>query len=145
MGGRSSSSNIGSAGTGETYSVVRNGEVLFTGTEQEAGRRIAEDMSGELEMYPQSGRSRTTAEERNNRELARVERENRTNAALAAQDLRRNEVYDIQWGREVRQGTFIGNRMINGIPVSEFRSSNGSVMRLDSEDVRRDVRRRRRS
>lgn len=32
--------------------VVRNGEIVFSGTEEECGAIIAEDETGELEMYP---------------------------------------------------------------------------------------------
>ena len=36
--------------------VVQNGEIVFTGTEEECGAIIAEDETGELEMYPEEGR-----------------------------------------------------------------------------------------
>ena len=32
--------------------VVQNGEVVFSGTEEECGAIIGEDTTGELEMYP---------------------------------------------------------------------------------------------
>ena len=32
--------------------VVRDGEVIFSGTEDECGAVISEDMTDELEMYP---------------------------------------------------------------------------------------------
>lgn len=38
------------------YYVVRNGEILFTGTEEECGAIVAEDLTGELEIYPETGR-----------------------------------------------------------------------------------------
>ena len=37
----------------ELWHVVRNGEILFTGTEEECSMKIEADMTGELEMYPQ--------------------------------------------------------------------------------------------
>lgn len=86
----------------------------------------------------------TTADERNRQELARVQRENRTNSALAAQDLQRGQSYNIQWTRnEVRTGTYIGSQMVNGIAVSRFRGSDGRVMVIDNDDIRRTVSRRR--
>lgn len=36
--------------------VVRFGEILFSGTEEECGEIIAKDMTGELEMYSENGR-----------------------------------------------------------------------------------------
>lgn len=32
--------------------IVKNGEVVFEGTEKECGEIISKDMNGELEMYP---------------------------------------------------------------------------------------------
>ena len=40
----------------ETWCVVKDGEVIFTGTEEECSEMIENDMTGELEMYPESGR-----------------------------------------------------------------------------------------
>lgn len=36
--------------------VVEFGEVIFSGTEEECGAIIAEDETGNLEMYPEEGR-----------------------------------------------------------------------------------------
>jgi hypothetical protein len=36
--------------------VVRNGEIMFRGTEQECIEMIREDMTGELEIYSEDGR-----------------------------------------------------------------------------------------
>lgn len=33
------------------WHIVRNGEVVFTGTEKECGEIISKDMTGELEIY----------------------------------------------------------------------------------------------
>lgn len=40
----------------ETWYVVKDGEVIFTGTEEECNEMIENDMTGLLEMYPESGR-----------------------------------------------------------------------------------------
>ena len=40
----------------ESWVVVNDGEVIFTGTEEECSMKIAADMTGELEMYPESAR-----------------------------------------------------------------------------------------
>ena len=36
--------------------VVRNGEIVFVGSEQQAIEIIENDITGQLEMYPQEGR-----------------------------------------------------------------------------------------
>lgn len=33
------------------YAIVKNGEIVFIGTEEQCGEIISEDMTGELEMY----------------------------------------------------------------------------------------------
>lgn len=38
------------------FYVVRNGEVVFSGTEEECGEIVAKDLTGELEIYPEEGR-----------------------------------------------------------------------------------------
>ena len=40
----------------EKWYVVKNGEIVFYGTENQCGKIIAKDMTGELEMYPESAR-----------------------------------------------------------------------------------------
>ena len=40
----------------ERWYVVRNGEILFCGTEKQCGRIVAKDEVGWLEMYPESAR-----------------------------------------------------------------------------------------
>lgn len=40
----------------ENWVVVKDGEVIFTGTEEECNDMIENDMTGLLEMYPESGR-----------------------------------------------------------------------------------------
>ena len=40
------------------FYVVKNGIVVFSGTEKECIEIIAEDLSGELEMYPEEGRAK---------------------------------------------------------------------------------------
>ncbi len=40
----------------EIYFVVRNGEIVFRGSEEECGKIIEKDMTGELEIYPASAR-----------------------------------------------------------------------------------------
>ena len=42
-----------------------------------------------------------TADERNAQELARVQRENRNLGISAIKDLKKNETYDIQWGKNM--------------------------------------------
>lgn len=85
--------------------------------------------------------NKSTADERNARELARVERENRASGVEAIQELKKGESYSIQWSKnETREGTYIGGRIINGIAVQEFRGTNGKIMRIDNEDVKKSVR-----
>ena len=38
------------------YYVVRDGEILFRGTEEEVEEIIEHDMSGKLEIYPEDGK-----------------------------------------------------------------------------------------
>ena len=38
------------------YYVVKDGKVLFSGTEEECAEIIANDMSGKLEIYSEMGR-----------------------------------------------------------------------------------------
>ena len=40
----------------ETWYVVKDGEVIFSGTEEECDNMIENDTTGQLEMYPESGR-----------------------------------------------------------------------------------------
>ena len=40
------------------YYVVRDGEIIFSGTEEECGKIIEKDMTGRLEIYPASARIR---------------------------------------------------------------------------------------
>lgn len=40
------------------FYVVKNCIVVFSGTEEECIEVIAEDLSGELEMYPEEGRAK---------------------------------------------------------------------------------------
>ena len=40
----------------ERWYVVRNGEILFSGTEKQCARIIAKDEVDGLEMYPESAR-----------------------------------------------------------------------------------------
>lgn len=42
--------------TEETFHIVKNGEIFFTGTEADCITLIETDLTGELEMYPESGR-----------------------------------------------------------------------------------------
>jgi hypothetical protein len=37
--------------------VVRNGSIVFSGSEKECSEIVANDMSGELEMYPASAKT----------------------------------------------------------------------------------------
>ena len=43
----------------QKWYVVKNGEIIYTGTEKECGKIIEEDMSGKLEMYPEEARQKT--------------------------------------------------------------------------------------
>ena len=36
--------------------VVKFGEIIFSGTEEECGAIVAEDLTGDLEIYPEEGR-----------------------------------------------------------------------------------------
>ena len=40
----------------ERWYVVRNGEIVFSGTEKQCAKIIQKDLTGELEMYPASAR-----------------------------------------------------------------------------------------
>ena len=40
------------------FYIVKNGIVIFSGTGEECIEVIAEDLSGELEMYPEEGRAK---------------------------------------------------------------------------------------
>lgn len=40
------------------FYVVMDGEVLFSGTEEECEKIVAEDMTGDLEIYPENARTR---------------------------------------------------------------------------------------
>jgi len=42
--------------TQELYYVVRDGEILFSGTEAECDEIVSRDMTGQLEVYPASAR-----------------------------------------------------------------------------------------
>ena len=42
--------------TQELYYVVRDGEILFSGTEAECDEIVGRDMTGQLEVYPASAR-----------------------------------------------------------------------------------------
>lgn len=41
----------------EQWYVVHNGEIIYSGTETQCSKLIAKDMTGELEMYPESGKA----------------------------------------------------------------------------------------
>ena len=43
--------------------VVKNGEIMFRGTEQECIEMIREDMTGELEIYSKDGRAKEMTNE----------------------------------------------------------------------------------
>lgn len=87
--------------------------------------------------------TRLSADERNSRELARVQRENRQSGIESVRSLEKGQSYDIQWSKnEVRQGTYLGGRIINGDSVQEFRGTNGRIMRLDNDDIKKRVRKR---
>ena len=49
---------MGSMSSDTIYYVVRDGEILFTGTEEECGKIVLKDMTGRLEVYPASARIR---------------------------------------------------------------------------------------
>lgn len=38
------------------FYIVRNGEIIFTGSEQECIEIIQQDMTGDIEMYPAGGK-----------------------------------------------------------------------------------------
>ena len=44
------------AGRTPLTAAISDGEVIFTGTEEECSERIENDTTGLLEMYPESGR-----------------------------------------------------------------------------------------
>lgn len=82
---------------------------------------------------------RSTADERNARELARVNREARLNPGVQdRQSLKKGESYTMDWTKnETRTGVYIGSRMVNGFVVSEFRQANGKIIQVEDEDFRR--------
>ena len=81
--------------------------------------------------------ARLTADERNARELARVERENRNSGLNDRNQLKKGETYTFDWGSERRTGTYTGTKLINGTVVNEFKLSNGKITRIEDEDIRR--------
>ena len=79
-----------------------------------------------------------TADQRNARELMRVERENRNSGLTDRNKLKEGERYDMDWGKnEVRSGVYLGTRLINGTVVNEFKQDNNRVIRIEDEDIRR--------
>ena len=122
---------MGSVGSG----TVRQGSGPLNITEIQFGGRTST-------YNPQTGQfgefTRSSVEERNARELARVERENRQSGLIDRQQLRQGESYTFDWGRnDTRTGTYIGTRLINGTVVNEFRQSNGRIARVEDADLRR--------
>ena len=82
--------------------------------------------------------TRLTTEERNSRELARVERENHQSGLTDRQQLQEGVSYTMNWSRnETRTGTYLGTRLVGNTVVNEFRQSNGRIIRLEDEDIRR--------
>lgn len=81
-------------------------------------------------------RTKSTADERNRQELARVQRENRLSGAA---DLKKGETYSIKWGKGERTAKYVGGEVINGIAVRKFRDSKGKTLIVDNDDVKRNV------
>lgn len=89
-----------------------------------------------------SKRPTLSAEERNQRELMRAERESASKGVVSADSLKKGETYSIQWGNEVKQGTYIGGKVVNGDAVRDFRGTDGKIMRIDNEYIQQLVKKR---
>ena len=84
--------------------------------------------------------SKLTAAERNARELARVERENRASGINEARELVKNQWYSVQMNKsDTREAYFVRRELTNGEVVAVFRDRNGHNLGILQEDLKKRV------